>query len=218
MSDDVFEAFGDDDIFTEDEEPQQQSEGGGQDRTFIIAVAILAGLLVLSLISFGVWALVLNRPQEAAPPPTEVVASPTVEVIVVEDTATPEPPEPTETPAPTETPEPTPTPLLGPTATPNGEDAEGEADPDTVTAVGVTEGEGEDENEGEAEPTQVVRRTPTPMPTPQATPTPRGSDAGTDLSASSGQLSQTGLSEWLLIGLAMLLVAVMVAARRLRQA
>ncbi len=214
MSDDVFEAFGDDDIFTEDEEPQQQSEGGGQDRTFIIAVAILAGLLVLSLISFGVWALVLNRPQEAAPPPTEVVASPTVEVIVAEDTPTPEP---TETPAPTETPEPTPTPLLGPTATPNGE--EGEADPDTVTAVGATEGEGEngDENEDEAEPTQVVRRTPTPMPTPQATPTPRGSDAGTDLSASSGQLSQTGLSEWLLIGLAMLLVAVMVAARRLRQ-
>jgi cytoskeletal protein RodZ len=206
MSDDVFEAFGDDDIDPKDEEPNRNTGQQGQNRFFIIAVAILGGLLICSLISFAVWALVLNRPQEATPPPTEVVASPTTETVVVEDTATPEPPAPTETLSPTATPEPTPTPLLAPTAVPDDEVVEGDAD--TATAVEATE------EEATPTPTEVVRRTPTS--TPGTTPT--ASAPGTGLGASSGQLSQTGLGEWLLIGVALLLAAVMVAARRLRRA
>jgi cytoskeletal protein RodZ len=213
MSDDVFEAFGDDDIFSEEEVTPQQTEAQGQNRLFIIAVAILGGLLVCSLISFGVWALVLNRPQEAAPPPTEVVATPTTESVVVDEPATPEPtetPAPTETAAPTDTPEPTATPLLGPTPGPDDEVTDG--DPDTATAVEVTE------EEAEPTPTEVVRRTPTPAPTERPTATPRTTEAGTNLGTSSGQLSQTGLGEWLLIGVGAVLVAVMVTARRLRRA
>ena len=73
MSDDVFDAIGGDDTFVEDEE-EQQPEGEGRNRTFIVAVAVLGGLLVCALISFGVWALVLNKPQQAEPPLTEIVA------------------------------------------------------------------------------------------------------------------------------------------------
>lgn len=91
MSDDVFEAFGDDDIFAEDED-LEQPEGEGQNRTFIIAVAVLGGLLLCALAAFGVWAFVLNGPREAAPAPTEVVVTPTVEVEeVVAETETPAP-------------------------------------------------------------------------------------------------------------------------------
>jgi hypothetical protein len=215
MSDDVFEAFGDDDIFAEDED-LEQPEGEDQNRTFIIAVAVLGGLLLCALAAFGVWAFVLNGPREAAPPPTEVVATSTVEVdeVVVET----ETPSPTETPTPraTETPEPTATPLLGPTATP--EEIVGESE-DEEGALAETPAEGEEE-EGEATPTTVPRRTATPTATPRPTSTPRPGEggAGTDFSEPRGELSQTGLGEWLLVGAALLFVSVMIVARRLRTA
>jgi len=224
MSDNVFDTFGDDDdIFAEDEE-EQQPEGEGQNRTFIIAVAVLGGLLVCALISFGVWALVLNKPQQATPPVTEIVATVTVEAPAAEAdttepaTETPAPtdtPEPaTETPAPTDTPEPTATPLLGPTATPTLTDEEADAAESMAAAPGDTEAE-------DAEPTatQAPRRTPTPTRTPRATSTPRpgtGETATGYGASSSGELSQTGLGEWLLVGGAVLLVAIVVLARRLR--
>ena len=211
MSDNVFDTFGDDDdIFAEDEE-EQQPEGEGQNRTFIIAVAVLGGLLVCALISFGVWALVLNKPQQATPPVTEIVATVTVEAPAAEaDTTEPA----TETPAPTDTPEPTATPLLGPTATPTLTDEEADAAESMAAAPGDTEAE-------DAEPTatQAPRRTPTPTRTPRATSTPRpgtGETATGYGASSSGELSQTGLGEWLLVGGAVLLVAIVVLARRLR--
>lgn len=211
MSDDVFEAFGDDDIFAEEEEPEQP-EGEGQNRTFIIAVAVLGGLLVCALISFGVWALVLNRPRQVAPPPTEVVATATPEA-VVEETDTPVP---TEMPSATDTPEPTATPLLGPTATPTAEaDEEGEDGESMAQTPG-------DEDEEEAEPTATTapRRTPTPTRTPRPTSTPRveAENGGTGFGGTNGELSQTGLGEWLLVGAAVLFVGVMFVARRLRTA
>ena len=205
MSDDVFEAFGDDDIFSEDEEELKNAEGEGQNRTFIIAVAVLGGLLVCALISFGVWALVLNRPQEAQSRVGDIVASPTVEA-VVEATATPKPPAATDTPMPTDTPEPTP--LLGPTATPTADE---EADPDTSAVAEAPE-------EVTPTATQAPRRRPTPTRTPRPTATTRASNPDTSLGASSGQLSETGLGEWILIGAAVILVAVIVTARRLRRA
>lgn len=207
MSDDVFDAFGDDDIFAEDDE--QQPEGEGQNRTFIIAVAVLGGLLVCALISFGVWALVLNKPRSATPPPTEIVATVTVEAMAAE-TELSEPA--TETPAPTDTPEPTATPLLGPTATATPADEDEDAADESMAAA---------PEDAEAEPTatQAPRRTATPTRTPRPTATPRSEtgEAATDYgSTSTGELSQTGLGEWLMVGGAVLLVAVMVMARRLR--
>jgi len=210
MSNDTFDAFGGDDIFAEEEEEQQQPEGEGQNRTFIVAVAVLGGLLLVALIAFGVWALVLNKPQQAVPPLTEIVATVTVEAMAAE-ADTPEPA--TETPVPEDTPESTPTPLLGPTATPAPTDDEADAE-SMAAAPGDTEAE-------EAEPTatQVPRRTPTPTRTPRATSTPRpetGEAATGYDSSSTGELSQTGLGEWLLVGGAIMLVAVMILARRLR--
>ena len=208
MSNDTFDTFGGDDIFAEEEEEQQQPEGEGQNRTFIVAVAVLGGLLVFALISFGVWALVLNKPQQAVPPLTEIVATVTVEAMAAE-ADTPEPA--TDTPVP----ESTPTPLLGPTATPAPTDEKADAE-SMAAAPADTEAESAD-----AEPTatQVPRRTPTPTKTPRSTstPLPETGEAATDYgSSSSSQLSQTGLGEWLLVGGAILLVAVMVLARRLR--
>lgn len=217
MSDDVFETLGDDDNFAEDEQQSKTSAGDSQNRTFIIAVAVLGGLLVCALISFGVWALVLNRPQEAKSRIGEGTEASLVEV--VEDaTAMPEPlaptetPVPTDTPAPTDTPEPSPTPLLGPTATPVPEEEEAVEEGDTETSSAIAA--------ADVTPTatQVPRRTPTPTRTPAATATPRTSDSQASLgTTSSDQLSETGLGEWLLIGAAVVLVAVMMTARKLRR-
>jgi cytoskeletal protein RodZ len=201
MSDDVFEAFGDDNIFNDDDEPVEAEGAAQNNRTFIMAVAVLGGLLVCAVGAFMVWALVLSGPRQTTQAPVLApVESPAVEVIVETDT-----PEPTETPMPTDTPAPTPTstPLLGPTSTPPSE--------------GAASAEGE-----EAEGTQVVRRTPTPSPTASTLAQASGSTA-TSAEAASGttataELSKTGLGEWVLIGVALLLLATMVLARRLRTA
>jgi hypothetical protein len=208
MSDDVFEAFGGDDIFNDDDEPKQAEGEGQNNRTFIMAVAVLGGLLVCAVGAFMVWALFLNTPRQMIeapiePPVVEVAEIDEVnevnEVIVIVETETPLP---TETPAPTDTPEPTPspTPLLGPTSNP---DSEGEA---------VAGGEG-------AESTQVVRRTAVPTATPPTLA--QSTTGGAEVAVATGgatQLSQTGLGEWVLIGVAVLLLATMVLARRLRSA
>jgi hypothetical protein len=201
MSDDLFEAFGGDDIFSDDDEPTQAEGEGQNNKTFIIAVAALSGLLVCAIGAFMVWALFLNNPRQVAEAPIlEPIEAPTLELVAVVVEPEPETPEPTETPMPTETPAPppSPTPLLGPTSTPDGD------------GNGGAEGEN-------PESTQVVRRTAVPTATPptlaQASP-PEGPAA----TGGSAQLSQTGLGEWVLIGVALLLLATMVLARRMRSA
>jgi hypothetical protein len=200
MSDDVFEAFGDDDIFAEDEEELKEAEGEGSNRVFIIAVAVLGGLLVCALISFGVWALVINPRQQAQQQVSEAVPTATA---TLEPTATEEVIVWTDTPEPTETPKPTATPLLGPTHTATPEEG------------GAMAAAGED-----AEPTatSAPRRTATPTRTPRPTATPIGGSGETSYGASSGELSQTGLGEWLMVGGAVMLLAVVILARRLRSA
>jgi hypothetical protein len=208
MSDDVFEAFGGDDMFNDDDEPKQAEGEGQNNRTFIMAVAVLGGLLVCAVGAFMVWALFLNTPRQMVEAPIELPVVEVAEiddvnevneVIVIVETETPLP---TETPAPTDTPEPTPspTPLLGPTSNP---DSEGEA---------VAGGE-------VAEATQVVRRTAVPTATPATLA--QSTTGGAEVAVATGgatQLSQTGLGEWVLIGVAVLLLATMVLARRLRRA
>jgi hypothetical protein len=221
MSDDLFESFGDEDLFEdEEEEISGEAEGEGQNRTFIIAVAVLGGLLVCALAAFGVWALVINPRQaqnqlpQAQPSPTvtatmeEAVAATATEVAA---TDTPEP-EPTDTPEP----EPTDTPVMGPTRTPTPEVTEtpepGEADGDTDVSQEMPGDE-----DGTPTSTPRPRRTATPRPTP--TPRPEDPTAGdTDGMDQDEELSQTGLGEWLLAGAAVLLIGVALLARRLRSA
>lgn len=195
MSEDIFEAFGEEDIF-EEEEPEEP-QGTDQNRTFIIAVAVLGGLLVCALAAFGVWALVLNRPQEAQP--AAVAPETTQEAVAVEPTEAP----PTDTPEPTRAaPTATPTPLLGPTATPTAESKAAGAELEKATPTATRE----------------PRRSPTPTRTPRPTSTPRAQATSTTYGTTSEQLSQTGLSEWLLGGVALVLIAVIIVTRKLRTA
>ncbi len=210
MSDDLFESFGSDDLF-EEEETENQPEGEGQNKTFIIAVAALGGLLVIALIMFGVWAFVINPRMQASPQPTEtvVIVEETSEVVdaAVESGDTEDAGEAVSVPEekPTDTPEPTPTPVIGPTRTP------------TPEAEASSGDEGDAGETTKPTPTNVPRRTPTPSPTrkPAATPrvTPRPSSG-----SSSESLSQTGLGEVLLIVGAIALIGVAFFARRLRSA
>lgn len=218
MSDDLFDTLGTDSFFEEEEELEEQDTGEQQNKTFLIAVIAMGGLLALALIAFAVWALVINPrmqaqqqivPGVATEAPTLEVETPvSEETPAVEEEPTEEPTptlEPTATSQPTATP--TATPVIGPTATPSEDEAapgEGEA----------TEGEA-----GEATPTpSVVRRTPTPAPTDVAAVTPtRTAGAGTT-GATPSRTPDTGLGEVALVIAALLLMAVFFAARRLRQA
>jgi cytoskeletal protein RodZ len=222
MSDDLFESFGDEDLFAdeEDEELSGEAEGEGQNRTFIIAVAVLGGLLVCALAAFGVWAFVIN-PRQARNQASEAVPSPSVTPTVMETAQV------TTTNVPTDTPEPepteTPTPVMGPTRTPTPEVTETLAvTPGTDDETGEAGAEvpgGEDGDGEDVTPTATLRprRTATPRPTP--TTRPEDPAAG-DTNGLDGdeELSQTGLGEWLMAGAALLLLGVALLARRLRRA
>ncbi|MFN2110679.1 MAG: hypothetical protein ACK2UI_13525 [Anaerolineae bacterium] len=209
MSDDLFDALGSDSLFEDEEEELEQDTGEQQNKTFLIAVIVMGGLLALALITFAVWALVINPRMQAQQQAVSVVATeaPTVEIVPTEETPEVEETQPAEeaTPEPTSTPKPTatftPTPVIGPTATPNGDETEA--------------GEGED---SEVTPTPaVVRRTATPVPTEAATATPTRATSGTT-STTPTSTPDTGLGEVALVIAALLLMAVFFAARRLRQA
>jgi hypothetical protein len=209
MSDDLFESFGSDDLF-EEEETENQPEGEGQNKTFIIAVAALGALLVISLILFGVWAFVINPRMQANLQPTEsaVVAeeTPSEDISTGEGLSVGEE-NPTNTPEPTDTPEPpTPTPVVGPTRTPT---------PEVDEASGGDEDSGEGELAGNPTPTGEPRRTPTPSPTRRPTATPKATERP-PAGAASESLSQTGLGEVLLILGAVALIGVAFFARRIR--
>ncbi len=76
MSDDLRDPF-DDEMFLEPvdemDETMEVEEDGVEsgNRTFIIAVSVLGGLLVLAIAAFLAWAIFLNPQRQAAPPVTE---------------------------------------------------------------------------------------------------------------------------------------------------
>jgi len=213
MSDNLFDSLGSDDLF-EEEETEKQPEGEGQNKTFIIAVAAMGGLLVIALILFGVWAFVINPRMQANGQPTEtlVIVEETPEDVdaagesmgvggeeVDEGVSVPEE-------KPTNTPEPTPTPVVGPTRTPTPE----------VDAASGGEGDvGNAEETTEPTPTSIPRRTPTLSPTRQLAATPQATSRP-PAGSSSESLSQTGLGEVLLIVGAIALIGLAFFARRLR--
>ena len=238
MADDLYDAFGEDDIFMDEEEEvveEPEADVEGQNRMFMIAVGILGGLLVLAMVGAAVFFLVINPGRQAQPVPAGADETPTVELleeditatavalaeagieegegeeVEVEPTETPtDTPEPTDTPAPTDTP--TATPVLGPTNTPvpeeEGEAEAGEEEEGEMAGAGMA-GEGE---EVTATPTLVPRRTPTPTRTPRATPTPD------KVSKAETTVPDTGLGEVLLVLAAGLLLGILFITRRLRKA
>jgi nitrate reductase NapE component len=170
-------------------EAEAEEAGERQNRTFIILVAVMGGLLLIGIIAFCVWMFVVGRGVltggQAAIPPT---ATPEEAVIAAAETATAEAalaqaqvsPEPTATPTPSPTPvPPSPTPrptIAAPQATPT---------PRVTATPGGT------------------GSTPVPTYTPTATPSPP---------------AQTGIGAYTALILAAGLLILLVISRRLRTA
>ena len=170
-------------------EAEAEEAGERQNRTFIILVAVMGGLLLIGILAFCVWMFVVGRGVltggRAAIPPT---ATPEEAVIAAAETATAEAalaqaqvsPEPTATPTPSPTPvPPSPTPLptiAAPQATPT---------PRVTATPGGT------------------GSTPVPTYTPTATPSPP---------------AQTGIGAYTALILAAGLLILLVISRRLRTA
>ena len=180
----------------------------GENRTFVIAAAALGGLIVLSLICLGVYALVLQprQRQAAIERPTEIMLTNTAVAVGLTEAAaeqiatfTPLPsntPQPSATSRPTNTASPTPTPVIvlptnTPTSTPFttlatvGPETATAAAQQTATALALGGG----------------AATPTRTPTPTALPT-------------TGFGDEVGLPG--LAGLAAVFLAVIILSRRLR--
>jgi len=181
------------DIDLELEEPveaEAEEAGERQNRTFIILVAVMGGLLLIGILAFCVWMFVVGRGvltggQAAIPPtatPEEVVVA--AETVTAAETATAEAaqasPEPTATPTPSPTPvPPSPTPLP------------------TIAAPQVTPTPQVTATPGGTGPTPVPTYTPTVTPSPPA---------------------QTGIGAYTALILAAGLLILLVISRRLRTA
>jgi hypothetical protein len=197
---------------------EQPKSGEGSNRTFIIAVAILAGLLFCVVAVYVIMQLIVKPAMQAnqvgQQAALEMTAtSQAIEVAMMNGTATAEalPTEPpTEEPTATlPPPTPTATPVLGPTNTPTPSPTVAAQETPAKTAPGVVAQAGT--------PTTSPRRTPTPTATPRNTPKPGATPKPTG-NASGQQPPQTGLGEVLLVVAAGLLLGIIFLARRLRKA
>lgn len=186
--------------------------GGGlpedsENRTFIAVAAGLGGLIVLSLVCLGVYALVLQPRQRAQQEerPTQIMLTNTAVALGLTETVEAEQvtstPEPSNTPAPSNTPRPTNTPtptqvVVLPTDTPGATITSlPTIDPQTATAAAQLTQTAIAGAGGGATPTN------TPSPTATALPT-------------TGFGDEAGLPG--LAGLAAVLIAVIFLSRRLR--
>lgn len=197
--------YTDEEIYADEEEEAVEEEGSN--RTFIILVGALGGLLAVSICVFVVWAFVINPRMtadrvaqnnaiEATNEALLAAAGMGTETAELEGAAVDTPAAP-----PTEIPEPTDTPVP-PTNTPR---------PATATPVPeapVTAPEGT----AEATPAEVAQAdtpTPEPTPTPRVTPTPRPGKTG---------VPETGLGTLGAGALGVGLLFLLFAVRRIRRA
>lgn len=180
-----------DDMDLELEEPlepeAEEAAAERQNRTFLILVGIMGGLLLIGIVAFCVWIFTVGRgllggQAAVAPPPSPTLAEGDLTATAVALMEAQASPEPTATPTPSPTPVPTPTPVP----------------PPTVAA-------------------------------PQATPTPRATaPAGTGGAVATARPSptplaagsppQTGIGAYTAVFLALGLLALLIASRRLRTA
>ncbi len=169
-------------------EAEAEEAGERQNRTFIILVAVMGGLLLIGILAFCIWMFTIGRGVltggQAAIPPT---APPEEAVIAAAETATAEAALAQVSPEPTVTPPPSPTPVP-PSPTP----------PPTIAAQPAT-------------PTPRATATPTPGgagPTPVPTYTPM----------TPSPPAQTGIGAYTALILAAGLLILLVISRRLRMA
>ncbi len=185
------------DIDLELEEPveaEAEEAGERQNRTFIILVAVMGGLLLIGIIAFCVWLFTVGRGVifggQAAIPPT---ATPEEMIVGMAETATAEAalaqayPEPTATPEPSPTPVP-PTPTLPPTIAAPQATPTPRVTPTATATRAVTAGAGT--TSGAATPTPTAVRPP----------------------------AQTGIGAYTALILAAGLIILLVISRRLRTA
>ncbi|MBN1262243.1 MAG: hypothetical protein JXB35_16310 [Anaerolineae bacterium] len=219
MPDDLRDAFGDDVFLETEDEAIEEETGERQNRTFLIALAVLGGLLFCAIAAFIVWAAVINPRQQAQLTSSNEAILATNEAIEIamamtataESQPVPEP----ETEEPTEPPEPTATatPVVRPTNTPEPEATE--------ATEGEAVGESEQGEAGEAT-TEAGEEAPgeaTATPRPRRTPTPRPEQTSSNQTSSESEATpDTGLGDVLLVIVALLLLGLIVFARRLRKA
>jgi outer membrane biosynthesis protein TonB len=173
-----------------------------QNRTFIVLVAAMGGLLLIGIVAFCAWAALVGRGMvsgQAAVPPTPT----TVEIAAEDMTATIEAVTPTET-VPTEETVETPSPPPSPSPTTPQRTPALTASPGATTTGTPIE-------VGEVTPAASPTRETTPNTTdttPQATKTP----------ATNGSPAQTGIGAFTAVILAGGLLILLVVARRLRTA
>lgn len=168
-----------------------------QNRTFMLLVAVMGGILLIGIAAFCAWVLIVGRGLLGGQVAVAPTVTPTIEMTVPEATATPggmgaaevtiPPPTPT-----TETPpSPTPTMTLQPRQSPSPEATR------PGTPVGVAQ----------VTPTIGPRQVQTPAP-PTATRTP----------ATASAPAQTGIGAFTAVLLAAGLFLLLIVARRLRTA
>jgi outer membrane biosynthesis protein TonB len=189
------------------EEEEEAAEEEGANRTFIILVAALGGLLALGICAFVVWAFVL-APRMRADIEAQnqiIMATNTAVAAAMAGAETVEaPPMPAETTVPTDTPEPTRTRVPTPTPAPE----EPTAGPEEATAAP------EELTETPAEVAQATPKataTSAPVPTRRPTATPR-SATGEE------EVPDTGIGTLGAGALAIGLLFLLVVVRRLRRA
>lgn len=216
MADDLRDTFGDDAFMDAEEEVTEEEGGEKKNRTFLIGVGLLGGLLLLAIAAFVVWAMVLNPRQAAqrAEENAQIMATNEAVLIAMQQTQTVEalpPATATATSVPKTEPTPTPTPVIRATNTPAPEGENGDAG-DTVgeTAPG-TPGAG---TPVAATATVRARMTATPV----SATTAEAKSISTPATTTPSATPDTGLGEVLLIVAAGLLATLVIFARKLRQA
>jgi len=179
------------------EELAEEEGDERQNRTFVLLVAVMSGLLLIGIVAFCAWVLIVGKgylgggaaeaattPEAVAPPGDFTPSATPVEAAAEEMTPTVEP-TPTAVPtrvSPTPRPSPTPSPTSG--ATP-------------------------------AEAASAAS-TPTPAPTARARSTPVPTTAGE--TGTSTEMTETGIGAFTAVLVAAGLLILLVAARRLRTA
>jgi hypothetical protein len=187
-----FDLYADEELYEDEEEEEEVAEGEGPNRTFIILVAALGGLLAVTVCIFVIWALVLNpKMAEDRVAQNQAIAATNEALLatagmltgtVTIEGAAPDTDVATDTPVPTDVPGPT------DTATPRP------ATPGLPTPT----------------PAEVAEaNTPTPTATPRATPTPRPGKTG---------VPETGIGALGASVLAVGLLFLLIVVRRMRRA
>lgn len=182
-------------LFPDEEEEATAEEGAN--RTFIILVGAMGGLLAVGLCIFAVWAFIINPRMTAdrlAQNQSIEATNTAIAALAAGETATPEaPPDTAEPPAPSDTPEPV------ATEPPTEQPETPGATPTEAVTGGTPVG-------------AVAASTPTDTPRPTATRRPTATTA-----PASGDVPDTGFSTLGASALAVGLLFLLVVVRRMRR-